>query len=618
LEKEINPLFIIFLLVFPLVIFPLSDPLFAQDEIYGPRAWEVGDIIFTGNSSVSDGDLKDVVELEEGKDFLEWQLQDDMDAIRSHYVSKGFIDASVSEEREVRLDVRKVDVEFVIYEGQKTYVSGIEVRGARLLSTKEVQNQLKVKVGDPLDINRIEEFEVRLKDNYARRGYPYIIIDPDFHFSDERDSVEILLVIDEGKLTTLGELSVVGNERVDEELILRMLTIDSGDIFNPEKLQESQENVYQIGLFKSVFFDIQGIDEEADTLDLVIEVREDDFRSLGFGLGYGSAQGIRASGEWGYANILDRAEKIVAGVEWTYQPSEQSAFNRTSSYALSLSEPVFLFTNARSQWTASYQDFDYRAFDKVGISGGLLLSRFYGRKKRISLQFLVESSDISEVEDTQDFIPEDILRNVGKHLRSSLELSYVRDKSDDIFNPTRGEVLKLITTMAGGPLIGERDYYRLIAEYAIYKPSQFLGIDMIMASHLKVGLVKEFGKSEPVPPEEQFAIGGANSLRGYKELSIGLISEDEPRPGNYLIQFNLEGRFHIWRGLDGVLFFDMANIYDNDFHPRRPFLLSTGGIGLRYRTPIGPVRVEQAVRLDSNFGTDAMKGRLHISIGNPF
>ncbi len=141
---------------------------------------------------------------------------------------------------------------------------------------------------------------------------------------------------------------------------------------------------------------------------------------------------------------------------------------------------------------------------------------------------------------------------------------------------------------------------------------------MTFAGHIKAGVVRDFGTSEPVPPEEQFAIGGANSLRGYKELSIGLISEEDPRPGNYLLQLNLEGRFHIWRGLGGVLFFDSANIYDKNFFPRKPFLLNSAGIGLRYRTPIGPVRVEQAARLDRNFGSSIMKGRLHISIGNPF
>ncbi len=178
--------------------------------------------------------------------------------------------------------------------------------------------------------------------------------------------------------------------------------------------------------------------------------------------------------------------------------------------------------------------------------------------------------------------------------------------------------MKVSTAVAGGPLIGDRDYYRAVGEYVLYRGVRFLGIGLTAASRLKVGVVREFGTSEPVPPEEQFAIGGANSLRGYRELSIGLISGDIQRPGNYLIQLNVEGRFPIWRALDGVLFFDVANIYDTGFHPRRPFLLSSTGAGLRYRTPIGPVRVEQAVRLDGNFGTGKTIGRLHISIGNPF
>jgi outer membrane protein assembly complex protein YaeT len=577
----------------------------------------VGKIAITGNKSIDTSALEEIMVLERGKTFLEWQLQDDLEAIRTHYVTEGFIDASVSEERKVIIDKRRIDIEISVYEGQQTFVSRIEVKGASLISPKGMEHRLKLREGDPFSSGLLDDFTVALKDEYERKGYPYLDVVPDYRFSGDRDSVDVILTVNEGALTQLGDIRVTGNDQVNESVVRRMLTVRTGEVFNPEKLQESQENVYQIGLFKSVFFDVQGLDEGKDTLDLLIEVKEDDFRSFGFGAGYSSAQGIKASGEWGIANLLDRAEKITARSEWTWQPFVESPYNRTIAYALSLTEPVFLFTNAKSQYIASYSDFDYDEFDKIGISGGLILSRLYGRKKRLGLQFLVESSNIFAIDPSQE-IPEDIAANKGKHYRSSLELSYVRDGSDDIFNPTRGDVLKLFTTMAGGPLIGERDYYRMVGEYSHYRGATLFGLDMILAGHLKLGLIREFGTSEPVPPEEQFSVGGANSLRGYKELSIGLLSTDNPRPGNYMIQVNLEGRFHIWRGLDGVLFLDTANIYDADFFPRRPFLLHSTGGGLRYRTPIGPVRLEQAVRLDEHFGTERMQGRFHLSIGNPF
>jgi len=601
-----------------LVLNHFPSVLHAQNNYQGPVDWEVGRVTFNGNGSIGDNELKDVMELEKGGTFLEWQLQEDLEAIRTLYVSKGFIDASIGEEREVRFDDRKVNIEIVIYEGQKIYVSRIEIHGVHVLPEKDVRRRLKLNTGDPLDTGRLDDFEIRIKDTYARRGYPYLVIQPEFIFSTERDSVAVVIGIAEGKITFLGDFSVVGNEQIEDRIILRALTVETGGIFNPEKLQESQENVYQIGLFKSVFFDLQGLDEQKDTLDLVVEVKEDDFRSFGFGVGYGSVQGIRTSGEWGQANVLDRAEKFAAKAEFTYHPSPNSSYNQTRTYVLSLAEPFFFSTRARSLWTASYQYIDYDSFDKVGVSGGLLLSRFYGRKKRISLYYLVESSDISNVDSTDHQVPEDILQNIGKHLRNTLEFSYVRDRGDDIFYPTTGDVFKLTTALAGGPLFGERDYYRITGDYARYRQVSVLGKSMILASHVKMGIVREFGTSEPVPPEEQFSIGGSNSLRGYDELAIGLLSDIEPRSGNYTLQINLESRFAIWRGLDGVFFFDTANIYNRDFFPRKPFLLSSAGIGIRYRTPIGPVRVEQAVRVDNNLGSKKTIGRLHISLGNPF
>lgn len=152
---------------------------------------------------------------------------------------------------------------------------------------------------------------------------------------------------------------------------------------------------------------------------------------------------------------------------------------------------------------------------------------------------------------------------------------------------------------------------------------------LLFATRLKLGVIREFGLTPSVPPSEAFNIGGAKSLRGYSELSIGPLN-DRDVAGNVVVLSNFELRYPIRGNFGGVLFLDAANVFRNFFLNERFHLLTTAGIGLRYRTPVGPLRVDGALKLNNLPGQWRRsessglqkelrsRGRIHFGIGHAF
>jgi outer membrane protein assembly factor BamA len=329
--------------------------------------------------------------------------------------------------------------------------------------------------------------------------------------------------------------------------------------------------------------------------------------------------GIKASIEWNQHHIFSGSESIQTKSEVTYQPFELSRIRFSNTYATAFTQPFFLGTLVRAQWSLSYALSEYLTYEQEIVSFKGMFTRIIGVFKRFSILADMNSTRIFNVD--EDKASNDVILNEGRQISNSLTATFVLDKRKDLFYPEGKDFLTVESTLSGGPLYGDVNFYRVDADYARYArvPGRFLR--PVIAARLRLGVIKGFKGTGSILPGEQFSIGGANTLRGYKEESIGPLGEEgdpNTHSGNYIVLFNLEGRFNIWHKIGGVLFFDSGNVYDSDFKPRSPFLLTTFGMGVRYRSPIGPIRLEGALRIDSNLSLRSGVGRVHFSVGQAF
>ncbi len=608
----------ILLIVVSIMVFT-GGAIEAKDEGNRFPEWKVKKIVIEGNNHYSDKQIRGMMNVREGKEFRQWQLDEDLELIGRFYRKHGFVDFSVSDVKK-EVDVRKsqITLKISLSEGPRTLFRKIHFEGNRFLSDVTLRDEFGLKRGKPFRPEKVDNLLRYITDHYSDKGYINLKVNSRSEMTASGDSIDVYLTFDEGSRVHVGRVSVVGNDKVDGDIVLKGSRLKRGEIITPRRLQESQQSIYQTGLFKNVSFKIEKT-ARPDTADVLITVRESDFKTLGFGSGYGSVDGIKASIEWNQHHIFSGSESIQTKSEVTYQPFELSRIRFSNTYATAFTQPFFLGTLVRAQWSLSYALSEYLTYEQEIVSFKGMFTRIIGVFKRFSILADMNSTRIFNVD--EDKASNDVILNEGRQISNSLTATFVLDKRKDLFYPEEKDFLTVESTLSGGPLYGDVNFYRVDADYARYArvPGRFLR--PVIAARLRLGVIKGFKGTGSILPGEQFSIGGANTLRGYKEESIGPLGEEgdpNTHSGNYIVLFNLEGRFNIWHKIGGVLFFDSGNVYDSDFKPRSPFLLTTFGMGVRYRSPIGPIRLEGALRIDSNLSLRSGVGRVHFSVGQAF
>ena len=581
--------------------------------------WKVEKISFEGNSNYSSDKLRDLMMLREGDEFRQWQLEEDLNVIKDYYRRNGFIDFSI-EDVAKNTDVRNgsISVRITLEEGERIIFRDLVLEGNSVYPDAYLLKKLHLDRGKPYDARKVDSFLDDVLELYSGRGLIHLKIDKQLRLSAHEDSVDVLVTLDEGPKVYVGAIDVEGNDLVDENLIVKASRLKRGDVVRPRRLQESRQDIYQTSLFKNVALSLVDTDR-ADTVDVLLTVRESDFKTFGIGGGYGSVEGVKASIDWNQYHIFSKAEAIRTKSEVTYQPFQLSRIRFSNAYATAFTQPFFMNTHVRAQWSLSYVISDYLTYNQEVASFKALFTRTFGFHERLS--FLVDFNSTRLFDIDFEEALEDVKQNEGRQTANSVTTTFVLDNRKDIFYPEQKDFLTLETTLSGGPLIGEVEVYRLTADYARYWLVYDAFLRPVVAARIKLGSVLGFRGSGPILPGEQFSMGGANSLRGYTEQGIGPLGEEgdpNTHSGNYVIILNLETRFDVWRKLAGVVFLDSGNVYDDNFDPSSPFLLTSFGAGFRYRSPIGPIRLEGALRLEEGLSFNADLGRIHFSVGQAF
>ena len=606
---------------FALAMLPFVFPVDAQgggdQEL--PAEWRVKGIEFEGNRHYSDDFLRGLMQMEKGDAFRQWQLDEDLEVIEGYYQRNGFLDFTLEEVvKDSDAQRGSISIRISLDEGRRVLFREVTFEGNRLLPDDGLRKILDLSRGEPYQPAKVNKLFQELTDFYSERGFIRLQVNSQTQLSAEGDSIDLSVILDEGPRVHFGVVAVEGQERVSEGIILKGSRLRRGDVATTLRLQEAQQGIYQTNLFRNINLSLQDT-EDPDTVDVLISVKESDFKTFNVGGGYGSIDGIRASIEWNQYHIFSRAEAVQTKTEVTYQPFELSRIRFSNAYATAFTQPYFLNTLVRAQWSLSYKISDYLTYNQEVVSFKSLFTRTFTVAKRLSFLGDFNSTRIFGID--QEEASQDVRESEGRQVANSLTVTFVLDKRKDFFYPEKKDFLTVETTLSGGPFLGEVDFYRLFADYARYHLLSERYFRPVIAGRLKLGMVRGFGTPETVLPGEQFSIGGANTLRGYKEQSIGPLGaagDFNTHSGNFIILFNLETRFQFWEKIGGVLFFDSGNVYDTDFYPRHPFLLTSFGAGIHYRSPIGPVRLEGALRIDRNLSFRSGVGRVHFSVGQAF
>ena len=578
----------------------------------GPKCY-VKEIRFHGNESYSSWTLRRKIQTKTYSFFLTWltdagilkkdQLENDVKILKSFYLSKGHVKARIGKPKITLDENRKwIYLDFDIDEGPIFTMGKIEIVDPE--SEQEVlDNLLKILKGKPgktfsnLDLQSDID---TLSTYYADRGYAYVDIDPQTRVDPKKRTVSVSYHVNRGTKFFFGRISISGNAKTRDKVIRRELRFAEGDLFSASALKRSRERINNTQFFSEA--DIQTIQDGEETIDVKVKVVEGSTGSFSVGLGYSTVDSIIAIANISQSNWLGKGLDLTFNVELS---------GSRQFYNIGLTDPWFLDMNMTAGFNIYNESYEYDAYDTIQRGFRVHFGKPIDEYSSWSTGYSLEKIKIYNISPTAS---DDIKDQRGTTTTSQLYFSVMRDKRDNYLFPTRGYKVKGTVVLAGGPLGFDNDFYKIILEGHKFYPFIW---DSAFHFEGRFGYADGYN-GDDLPLYERFYVGGLRTVRGFDFGEAG--PEDENGDvigGTKELIFNAEWIFPLIKnmGLRGLVFYDAGKAFD-DNESMSLNLRQSVGFGIRWKSPMGPLRVEWGFNLDPE---DDEKGNVwDFSVGSFF
>jgi outer membrane protein assembly complex protein YaeT len=614
---------------------------------------EVKQLKFQGVKAVSESQLESILATTKSS-RLPWgekhffdrpQFEADLKRIVAFYRDRGYPDARVRS-FDVRLsdDQKSVRIAVDIEEGEPIRVERIVMNGFDPVPDdhrRRLEQNLPLKVGQALDRALMQASREVMLDELRDHGYPT----PKVNVEETPGSSERLRVLtydaQPGRISYVGPIEVNGAMSVNERIVRRQLTFRSGELFQQSKLQESQRKLYSLELFNFVNVEaltgakgdtaVQGSD--ADRIPTRVTVTEGKHRKVNFGGGYGSEEKARGEIDWRHVNWFGGAR--TAGVFGRYSSLDRGV--RVNFKQPFVFNPRHTFTMSAQSWFSNEP-----AFELTTIGGRATFTRdFGGFRGRILGSPRTTTAAVTYVNEWEDYTISEEARNdptfrdelialgldpetgSGRGQLSAIMIDGLRNTTGSLLDARRGYVVSLHLEQAGRWLGGDWDYNEVSGEGRYYVP---LGSRAVVAVRARAGAIDAAGPEEElVPFFKRYFLGGSTNLRGWGRYEVAPLSEEgNPIGGHSFFSFSTELRVPLVGKLSGVLFLDGGNVWTSPWDINLNDLRYDVGPGIRYNTPVGPIRLDVGVQINPipgllvNGAEQTRPLRVHFSIGQAF
>jgi outer membrane protein insertion porin family len=568
-------------------------------------------------------------------------LSADCAAIEAVYHQHGFLDAAVRDSLLAVRDPGRVQVLFLIQEGPCSRIIGVDFEGLQAVPQEALRRALYARPGRAFNPAYLVADKAIIERKEGEHGHlPRVVGTAQ---RDERDSLGVHVVyrVEEGPAYRVGAVHIVdpGALRVSEKLVHRELLLDPGGVYRQSKVEESEERLYETGLFSEAQVSPQP-DSTNSLMEIFVRVRGRKPRWLDAGVGSGTQERLRFEGQWGHRNLGKHGLQGLLGARLALDKNAEFLLSRGEASVL---EPWLFGWRNRAQVTIYVEkrkDFrvDTLEIEKRARGVAFQLQRGFGRLSYVRLTqdntWVVEQKPIFLDPDLSLGIRDSLLQGfLPSYSTHRLQLSGVRDRRDNPLSTSRGNLQAASADLAGGPFKGSTSFTKFQVSSSWFTPLRRPG--WVLAARARGGLVKPFGERKDfiplanvdrevarVPTEDLFRLGGVNSVRGYAENEIAAAG------GLAMLNANLELRVPVV-GLFGLeLFVDAGNVWarpefirPGDFTPRLGRArLDSGdvryvyGVGGRFNLAFAPVRLDVAWGAQAGHRT----GSVQFAVGPTF
>ena len=547
--------------------------------------------------------LKEIMALKEGGPYNPELLDPDAAALGDFYSALGYLNAQIGAPR-VEVDDSDADISIEVSEGARVVISSIEIEGAESFTDAELTAVLNIKEGSPYNEVDLADARYRLLDYYGSRGFADIRIDIAREF--EEKGVRVIFRVSEGGKIFVGKTVVKGNSKTKHKVIYREIAYEEGAPLDYAKLAKTRQGLYRLGIFRSV--NVEATEKYDDSADVAIRVEEDDPGTVEVGVGYGEYERYRGFADISYRNFAGLNRQVGLRTELSTLES-RVILNYYDPWFLDRKIPLraYFLREQRREKNIDTGETRYR-LRRYTASVGTDRKVDEKAKAEIFYEFsLVKTWDVK---------PDVILtkEDTGTLAISSIRPGLVYDTRDNVFDPRKGFFTGVSVKVASGYIFSDTDFVKVIVHGSAY---QGVAKWLVVALSLRGGAAKGFADTDELPLVERFFLGGRTTVRGYNQDSLGPKgSLGSPTGGNAFVLGNLELRTYLTKSWSLVGFLDGGNVWVKAGDVDLSELKYTTGLGLRYNTPVGPIRLDWGYKLDREKGESASE--VHFSIGHTF
>jgi len=584
----------------------------------------VTDIVIQGAKELDVDDLKDELALTE-RGILSWMtgsgvlreeiLDRDAAALEAYYGNRGFLNARVGQP-EVSYTDDGITVTFQVDEGDRYKVASVKYDGDMIASPDDLDSVIALdesaKEKEFFDRSILRSDLQKLTAHYSNFGYAFAQADVNLARNEADKTLDVTYILSKNNKVSINRVLIEGNTKTRDNVIRREMRLVDGDMYDGEQLRRSNTRLNKLDFFETVEITPEPT-ASPNALDLRVKVKEKPTGQFSAGVGYSSYSQVFFSGQ-----VLER-NLFGMGYQLGFKGTISS---KSADYTATFWNPHYDDTDLGMGLSLYNTITEYSDYDKQALGARLLFGYPLGEYTNLSWNYRLERYNIDDVEADADKVIKDI---EGQNWASALYASIKRDTTDRRINPTKGVTHQFSVEYAGGLIGGDDDFVKYIADANHYFP---LFLETIIHLHAQGGYVMQNG-SDRIPPFERFYLGGMNSVRGYKERTISPVydkaegqqgyDEGDEKGGNKSFFFNAEYLvpLHKEMGIMGLVFFDAGSTWDDDESIDFDLYKSVGA-GVRWYSPLGPLRLEYGYPLDKVKTDDEREGRFEFSVGQFF
>ena len=592
-------------------------------------------IRITGNTEVSDEDITRFMQTGEANyfsflsphtdSFKEENFELDLRRVQWVYLTRGFLDVKLGDPVvDLAPNMKEIGLTIPVEEGVRFTVGKVTVVSmdpdGLFFTEDELKKGLLLREGMIFNMEHVQQDNDRLSTKYMDIGFANASVSSRNKMDRDRRIVDFSYVVQKGNPTFIRNIEIAGNATTRDKVIRRELKIAEGDLYNQSLIRRSEASIFRLGYFKDAKITSRPVDrsrvalhvDDADFVDLLVSVEEQDTGALQVGAGFSSLESFIFQGRLSKNNFLGRGQTF----------SVQAMISSLRQiYMITFMEPHFLDSN----WTFSFDLFNmqtvFEEFSTDSIGGDLSFGYRFLEDYLLFGTYRLEDKK-TDLGGRTGFTTVPIKRYKMDGLTSSMKLSFAWDTRNNRLMPTKGWYNSVSYELASPYLGSDTDYQRMLLNSRWYVPLMW---DTILRLNGTLGWV-----SPTAPLFERFFVGGIFSVRGFQRNSLSPTAAvasgiDPGAPltafhvgGNKELILNVELEIPIVKAMRimAVLFFDAGNAYADDSPISLTNLRTSMGFGFRWWSQMGPLRFEWGFPLKPHSDEEPMV--FEFTIGSAF